>query len=57
MLRGYVKFLEVIAYPDDEVPTYTVPSDGFIAYVDEVVKKGSYVGTVEFTEIVEIIFY
>lgn len=55
IIRGYVGFLEVIAFPDSEIPHYVVPRDGFLRHYDEDIKKGTYIGTVKFTEIQEIL--
>lgn len=49
-ISGYIGNLEVIAYPYSEIPYYIVPNDGFTTNVNISIKKGTYVGTVEFLE-------
>lgn len=49
-IHGYVGHLEVIAYPNSEIPWYKVLNNGFTTNVNIRVKKGSYVGVVKFLE-------
>ena len=49
-IHGYVGHLEVITYPNSEIPHYKVLRDGFTTNIHITVKKGTYIGTVTFFE-------
>ena len=49
-IHGYIGHLEVIAYPNCEIPYYKVLHTGFTTNIHTIVKKGSYIGTVKFLE-------